>query len=967
MIASRFGSHLRLGFVRAFALSGLLLLTACDRIPLLFFNGAFRSQNLIAPTLTLELESPNFSISDDPNPIIKVSGIPDGRAVRLFSDAACTTQVATGVVSSGSVNLTSSTLAAGLYQFKAQFAGETGIFGSCSASTVSYRVDGTPVTLSFTQRFQRVVEGAGLTNMTLNLSGAKAYDIVLTYNTKGTLAPSALIGNLPSGGTITIPAGQTTVNFPIVIGSDATATGERHVQVNIVGKNSSLVTSGTILQSRFSIRDTDTPVVSFSKISTGLDTSCGITSTGSLQCWGLNASSQLGDGATTNRFSPVKIDVGTQYSDISIGYENACGITSTGALNCWGNGFSGINGDGSTTSRITPAVTDSGTNYQKISLGFLNFVCGITSTGVLKCWGFNDAYQLGDGTLTNRLSPTVIDGGTNYSEVDAGHQHACGITTSGVLKCWGHNDTGQVGDGTTVDVTTPTVIDGGTNYASISVGNEHTCGITTGGVLKCWGSGGNGELGNVTGARETSPVVIDAGTQYSKVAAGSAFTCGITTAGVMKCWGSGRYTLYGQNGDGDIEQPRSPVAIDSGVTYSEVATGQSHTCAITTAGVLKCWGSNSYGQLGNGETSDYSTPTLALDDAVYTSISTLGSFGCGLTSRNGVRCWGSNTYGRLGDGTANSRSAPVDIDASTRYQSVVAGRSHSCGITVAGVLKCWGRNDWGQLADGTLVDSSSPVIVDSGTLYKSVSVGFSHTCAITSADVLKCWGYGGEGQLGNGSTTLSNTAPIVIDPGVSYKAISASEIVTCGITMAGLLKCWGLNFNGQLADGTTTDALSPVATSDAATVYEKLTVSLGHGCAITSTGVLKCWGVNFVGQLGDGSTTTRLSPVVVDTGVTYQAVSARGSDHTCGITTSGVLKCWGSNFNGQVGDGTLAVQTAPVVIDAGVAYSSIAAGVLHSCGVTTTGTAKCWGSKTNGRFGDGTMNFWPVEIVTGLN
>ncbi|MEN0058697.1 MAG: hypothetical protein AAGB31_07670, partial [Bdellovibrio sp.] len=216
-------------------------------------------------------------------------------------------------------------------------------------------------------------------------------------------------------------------------------------------------------------------------------------------------------------------------------------------------------------------------------------VCAILSDGQLKCWGNNDYGQVGNGSTTTHPAPVTIDPGVSYSMVSVGTV-TCGITSLGVLKCWGNNTNGQVGDGSTTHRSTPTVIDSGVSYAFVEVGGATVCGLTTGHLLKCWGANSYGQVGVNSTADILTPSLVDSGLLYSHVSVKGTATCGITQASqTLKCWG---YNLNGQVGNASTTDQLVPVAIDSGNTYSSVVGSTNTTCALTTGGVLKCWGAN---------------------------------------------------------------------------------------------------------------------------------------------------------------------------------------------------------------------------------------------------------------------------------------------------------------------------------------------------------------------------------------
>lgn len=360
---------------------------------------------------------------------------------------------------------------------------------------------------------------------------------------------------------------------------------------------------------------------------------------------------------------------------------------------------------------------------------------------------------------------------------------------------------------------------------------------------------------------------------------------------------------------------------------SGVSAGGFHTCALTTAGGVECWGNNTSGELGNGTTGGpdcfgtcYTTPVdvIGLSSGVV-AVSAGDHHACALTSTHGVKCWGDNAFGDLGNGTLDRSSTPADvIGLASGVAAVSAGGEHTCAVTMAGGVKCWGRNVLGQLGNGTTTDSSTPLDVAGLTNVAVAAAGLYHTCAVTTAGGVKCWGRNTYGQLGNGTTTNSSTPVDVTDLASTVAAVSAGGEHTCALTTAGGIKCWGDERTGQLGNdvsgagpcgGTDACSITPVdvigLTSGAAAV------SAGgyHTCAITTGGGAECWGFDLYGQLGNGAATnyfqTPMNVYGLATGVAaISAGDADGDDHTCALTTAGGVKCWGQNIHGELGDGT---------------------------------------------------------------
>jgi alpha-tubulin suppressor-like RCC1 family protein len=350
---------------------------------------------------------------------------------------------------------------------------------------------------------------------------------------------------------------------------------------------------------------------------------------------------------------------------------------------------------------------------------------------------------------------------------------------------------------------------------------------------------------------------------FGQVAAGYYHSCGLTIDGRAYCWG---WNALGQLGDGTTTSPHErPTAVSTGLHFREVSAGFHHTCGLTTDDRIYCWGNNDDGELGDGTTTQRLKPVPVADGRHFRQVRAGFHHTCGLTLDKRAYCWGRNTSGELGTGRG-SALRPAAVAGGLRFFQLTAGNSFSCGKTTDYRGFCWGSNDNGQLGDGTTTSRPTPRAVTGGLQFYQVSAGGSHTCGLTPANTVYCWGSNAGGALGDGINYFRRLTPVKVVGGLYFRQVVAGQIYSCGLTRDSRAYCWGYNGSGQGGDGTTiTERWTPVAVAGGLRFNAAIGVTAGghHTCGLSTDQRVYCWGSNNNGDLGDGTTRQRLMPVPV--------------------------------------------------------------------------------------------------------
>jgi alpha-tubulin suppressor-like RCC1 family protein len=364
-------------------------------------------------------------------------------------------------------------------------------------------------------------------------------------------------------------------------------------------------------------------------------------------------------------------------------------------------------------------------------------------------------------------------------------------------------------------------------FRQVGGGAGHACGVATDNQAYCWGSNGTGELG----------VGSSSGPE----------TCTVEFAGAVPC-------------------SRRPVLVVGDHSFRQISAGEGFTCGVTTRDVAFCWGAGGDGQLGNGTTTNRLRPVRVATEVRIRAVTAGSRHACAVSIGDIVYCWGWNGFGQLGEGTLDNRLVPTRRAGSVHFKTVSAGWRHSCGVGLDGRAYCWGL-PYVSPGDALL----KPTRIRGGRTFKQVQAAINVTCGLGTDNRAYCWGDNGD-DLGSSSPTpdsLYQSKPLLVAGDRHYLAVSTrgflgfGQNTSCGVTLGHVAYCWGHGAIGVgLGDGKTIHSVEPVKVAGGLPFRDVSTLIWG-ACAVTTADRAYCWGKNDTGQLGDGTTTDRPTPVPV--------------------------------------------------------------------------------------------------------
>ncbi len=630
--------------------------------------------------------------------------------------------------------------------------------------------------------------------------------------------------------------------------------------------------------------------------------------------------------------APLKFKTIASASDVT------CGITLSDNVMCWGNGQAGLFGvnlvpNSNIAGSSIPMPVGGVSGVQKIAVSSIQ-VCALTNSDQVYCWGYGRRLSATD--VSDRQIPMLISGISNTKEIGVGNSLNCALSNAGTVKCWGENSVGQLGNNSTVTSYSPVDVAGLSGVVQIGTGDDWACARLTDGSVKCWGNNRDGNLGNGSvGGFSSVPVTVANVIGAKNLTAGERGSCVVTSADQLKCWG--KYNYFSPTG----------LAVDipgmTGIKYG--ISSATVVCALTLTGNVRCIGGNFSVQLGLDNVDQISTAQDLPNLSGVKGIALGWYSACLITNSDTVRCWGdASTSANTGHDRQTNSVIPIVVnylkDTLQMVDSKMDQQGNECFVTLAGGIKCLGWNRaWNStfiLGNGSPYHAQFPVDVLGFSNVKQVAVTQNRSCGLMNDATMRCWFY-------------TAVTPATLN-GVSEITSGVDHI--CAIMNDKTLKCWGSNYYGVIGDGSTTSTEIPT-TVPGLTNVKQVAANQLQSCALLTSGAVKCWGFNI-----------GLSPVDIPEFNGAQFLAMGGQMNACVIKTDGQIACRGGNFHTFTTEQLFGSKT---ILQIGIGREFI-------CGLNAGNHVKCYGSNFFGQLGNNStvgrivpMDFLaPAGVITKL-
>jgi alpha-tubulin suppressor-like RCC1 family protein len=348
--------------------------------------------------------------------------------------------------------------------------------------------------------------------------------------------------------------------------------------------------------------------------------------------------------------------------------------------------------------------------WKTVSVGEQHSI-GIQTDGTLWGWGFNgDTGFVGNGAISDALSPVQINAATDWKEVNAGKSHSFAIKISGTLWTWGGNFYGNLGNGTTVSSSIPIQI-GTSTWKMVKPGKNHSVGIKTDGTLWAWGDNQDGSVGDGTFVNKSVPTLISSATNWKMVSCNLSRNIAVKDDGTLWVWGFNSPILGVAGMGSGTTHITLPTQVGTDMDWKVAVAGNGHFLAVKDNNTLWAWGGGDNGQLGNSSTTSISFPTQIGTATDWETVEADNQCSFGIKANGSLWAWGRNMFGNLGNGTQTNLLIITQIGANSDWKGVSTSVNSTSALTTDGSLYSWGINYWGNLGNGTYVESFSPELI----------------------------------------------------------------------------------------------------------------------------------------------------------------------------------------------------------------------------------------------------------------
>jgi alpha-tubulin suppressor-like RCC1 family protein len=689
------------------------------------------------------------------------------------------------------------------------------------------------------------------------------------------------------------------------------------------------------------------------KVSAGYAQTFIFVDNGSVMACGANAAGQLGDNSTSTKYTLVNIPALYGVTKIDSGDLHIAAILSNGSCLVWGSNSYGQIGDGTTTTSLIPKLVSSIPLAKDIAAGNA-FTLAVLQNGSCMAWGYNYFGQLGDGTTDTKYVPTLVTGITNARSCAAGNGVSYVLLENGSILSWGWNAYGQIGDGTRTDRHTPVLVQLTASATAVAVGRMHAFALLQNGSLLSWGWNDYGQLGDGTQTDRSLPVMVKGLSAVRSIDTLQGDTeshaVAILENGNLAVWGS---NWTGQLGLGpNLGNQRTPVVVSGFDNVVSASCGYVHTVVLLENGFVFSCGRNGDGQLGLGDTT------------CRVSYERIGGFSCrienGSMTHDGVVCfrWENPNgvskstffydYNTVETAMITGTEATVETPFVEDFHLVLGKRYFH--VRPRNEVGIWGDERIFEIEYSDLPPDIKEIECFQEYQVKQLVIGGDHAYLVLQNGSMLGWGT---------ETILGTKLYPVLVPGVSNVEFVATSFHTLALLSNGSVVGWGSNNHGQLGLGTTTTKENVPRLITALENLNVVELSVHGWCslALLANGSCMTWGSNDNGELGNGSAaggTWRTIPGIVP-GLTNVAHVSPGTGPFHVLLDNGSCMGWGYNNNGCVGCGTSGTVYVPTMVLYLANVVSISSGTDFSAALLGNGSAYTWGNNYYGQLGDGTI------------